>query len=196
MENEIDKKIIKAFNFFNKIIYNKEIKPTPYELKLLLSFKEDYLRLLGGSINNLFYFFSLQFSVFENKGIKYGEGLKLKWLLTEKSLLRWKNKNDKYWKYFLDKNFYSKYREINYNNFYLQFSVFEDKVKINFKELKEYEEFQKKRYLNSSDGLQHCINVTTLFNPISIICNKCTFNKQCKNFLKTLYPNIYEERGL
>lgn len=58
----------------------------------------------------------------------------------------------------------------------------------------ELEEAEKERYHNTNKGKYWCIDFTTLFNPVSELCESCKFAEECKRLLEKNYPNIYKVR--
>jgi len=92
---------------------------------------------------------------------------------------------------------------LNYciNQFQSKFKVLksdlvQDIVALDVIELQQHEENQKKYYPDGAFRLKHCYNNTTLFNPLSPICNSCGQQKDCKLLLRHEYPNIAKKRKI
>ena len=48
--------------------------------------------------------------------------------------------------------------------------------------------------LNTPNGLNNCLTLTTLYNPRDSSCVQCKFKDDCKILLKVNYPEIYKSR--
>ena len=57
------------------------------------------------------------------------------------------------------------------------------------------EELFKSEYHNTNRGLAWCIANTSLFFHKSGLCTTCSFKENCKEILRTEYPNVYKLRG-
>ena len=58
-----------------------------------------------------------------------------------------------------------------------------------------FEDKERKRFLNTERGFIHCIERTTLYNKRSSVCLFCNFKSDCEKLLKRNYPKIYEIRN-
>jgi len=58
----------------------------------------------------------------------------------------------------------------------------------------EYEEREKRRFLNDENGYVYCEINTTMFHPESECCIICDFRKNCKERLKLNYPALFKAR--
>lgn len=63
-------------------------------------------------------------------------------------------------------------------------------------DIKLHEELEKKKFYNSPQGYVYCIEHTTLYNPLSPLCQECQFKEQCQIQLLINLPSIYSKRGL
>ena len=61
--------------------------------------------------------------------------------------------------------------------------------------LRPVEEKFKSEFHNTNRGLLWCVANTTLFHHRSSHCTTCKFKENCKEILKSEYPNIYIARG-
>jgi hypothetical protein len=64
-----------------------------------------------------------------------------------------------------------------------------------FLKVYDFEEKEKKRFHNQRAGLVWCLDETDLFHHRSKLCAGCRFQKECKSYLKTNFPQIYKARG-
>ena len=60
----------------------------------------------------------------------------------------------------------------------------------------DFEEKDKQRYYNTTQGFLYCLITTTLYNPISELCIKCINKKDCENMLKIEFPKLHKRRCL
>ena len=63
-------------------------------------------------------------------------------------------------------------------------------------ELRRVEEEEKQRLFNTEEGFVNCFQETTLYNPVSDVCNICNFIEDCKKILKINYEKLYKIREL
>lgn len=61
-------------------------------------------------------------------------------------------------------------------------------------ELIEVEEIEKQRFHNSERGFAHCLLFTTLYNPKSISCLRCSYNIECQELQKKKSPAVWYDR--
>lgn len=190
----IDGKIKYELNYTeNSALYNFA--------KFLRENKKHYL-----TIEWLFDYFNYQFSYWnfikENKEKNGGLYLiQLHWVLGKKALKRFDEKTQKD-TYFYHSNFFPKFQIkkddlINKLKEKNLLEIKEEKEKdkvIIFNKLNKKEEELKQKKLNTIEGLQICLNFTTLFKFDSPICKICNYNIPCKKILKKTYPKLFQKR--
>jgi hypothetical protein len=109
------------------------------------------------------------------------------WIFGKKAIERWKSRHDE------DLFFAHKYADsigISISSFNV-LKVQEVEVE----RVKFHEEVEKRRFFNTYEGFNNCMEVTTLYNRKSPVCIRCSFKGECKLLLKKNYPNIYVLRG-
>lgn len=158
------------------------------------------------TIDWLFDYFNYQFSYWsfiKEKKEKTGETylIQLHWVLGKKAFKRFESKSDKD-TYFYHSNFFPKFKlkkeELiealqNKGLLFIEEDKEEDKL-ISFNSLNIKEENIKKQKYNTVEGLELCLNFTTLFKFNSPLCEECNYRMTCKRTLKKNYPKVFQRR--
>ena len=190
----IDGKVKYDFNYTeNSALYNFA--------NFLKENKKHYL-----TIDWLFDYFNYQFSYWNFiKESKEKDGglylIQLHWILGKKALKRFNEKTQKD-SYFYHSNFFPKFQikkedliEVLQNKNLLETEEEEevDKIIIFNGLNKREEELKQKRY-NTIEGLEICLNFTTLFRFDSPLCENCNYRMSCKKTLRKNFPKIFQKR--
>lgn len=165
------------------ISFNEKNLKTVQSFFKLLEKKHDLDQL---DVNWFFNYFLITFSFYFNKDLKQGNKTYLNWILGKKSYEKYVNLNK-------DQLYYVRQfkieKKINLYDFIKWY-------KISDIGLTEREEFERKRFLNTTDGLLNCIEGTTLYHNKSLVCMLCKNKEDCKESLKKIYSQFYKERVL
>jgi hypothetical protein len=135
-------------------------------------------------VNWFFNYFLITFSFYFNKDLKGGNKIYLNWIFSKKSYEKYININR-------EQLYYAQQFKIIKN---IRLSDFIKSYKIDNIGLTEREEIERKRFLNTKEGLFNCIESTTLYHNKSLTCISCNNKVECKQTLKETYPNFYKER--
>lgn len=177
--------IITIYQYFcNKVSKNKYFTfiPTKSEeksIETLITFlsKKSSKSLVTSEL--LFSYFSFQFEYWSNKTTTFGKGkVMLNWVVGKKAFERWNNKTNVTF-------FYEKFcRENNIKKSeILSIINYTETKQNNNNALFRLEEVERKRFLNKTLGLQHCLGLTSLFNEQSSSCNTCNSSIKCREIL-------------
>ena len=77
---------------------------------------------------------------------------------------------------------------------YKKLSSDDKKTFSSFKYLNKYEEQDKRLFFNTLNGFELCLNSTTLYNPSSNLCRKCSFKNLCLKVLIKHNKNLFKYR--
>lgn len=182
MESEnLKNKLFLAFEFFNVSLSNDKnfiFKPHSRERKLIENFTNFLIGEYHGSIGEewLYRYFVFQYEYWRTKKTRLGStGLaQIAWIIGKDAYSRWEKRQTYFW-YFCQQNFLKFNSAVNFTNFSYYINKHEKK-KIN----QNIEDIERKRYLNTQQGLIHCLSYTNLFNPNSEFCIKCNNSVICK----------------
>ena len=142
-------------------------------------------------INFLIDYFKFQFSHYSGVNTQYGKNvIMLHWIIGQKAIDRWKNRDvRKKWLVRVKlKNEVELKLTQTYNN------INKKRKQNKFKDIYKYEENDKRRFHNTEKGFQYCLYTTTLYNPLSKLCESCKFNIDCRDILNVNHPKLYKER--
>jgi hypothetical protein len=138
----------------------------------------------------LIQFFEFQFSRYSGIATPKGKNvILLHWIVGQKAIIAWENRNIKKrylvtWR--INKDFKLKLKEafkevkVNKNNFLLKVNTHEEQSKV--------------RFYNLLEGYIYCGQMTTLFNPVSDLCNGCNYKQECIERLKLNFEKLYKLR--
>lgn len=147
-----------------------EVKLNPTNKKILNSFVKRLENEFKGGIDEQFLqtFILYQFLYYDSKKTRLGKGkVYLNWILGEKAIERYKNKNEN-WFYFVEE-----YRK------YLGISSIAEKEVIDQEKVSLHKQRERKRFFGSERGWLHC-QENELFEKYSSECLSCKFKHNCK----------------
>lgn len=143
----------------------------------------------------LIQYFEFQFSHYYGMTTRFGKNrVMLNWIVGKKAIERWEER-DLSLKWTVKVKINSEFT-LNLKN------TFKEEVKkknIDLKssfiiEINKNEEHYKQRFYNTLKGFAYCQLFTTLYNPKSSLCDKCTNKKLCTDILKNELPEFYKLR--
>jgi len=139
----------------------------------------------------LIQFFEFQFSRYSGIVTPKGKNsIILSWIIGPKAINEWQNRN-------VRKRYLVTWR-IN-KEFKLHLEKTFAQVKVNnipkyLLSINQYEEAEKRRFFNTKEGYIYCGQFTTLYNPISISCQACSYRTECSERLKINFETLYKIR--
>lgn len=114
--------------------------------------------------------------------------MKFSFIFGKKALDRYLNRNVEYdWQ--LARNRITIVEQLK-RDFYKWFVIIEPK-----EPYFDVERVSKNMYYGTVDGLANCLLTTTLYHPLSDLCQQCTNKEECKELQRINYPKIYEQRA-
>jgi hypothetical protein len=137
----------------------------------------------------LIQFFEFQFSRYS--GIKTPKGknvILLNWLIGQKAIMAWEDRVIKK-RYLVTWRCNKEFRLKLNKAFAVKVKGSSFLLKIN-----QYEEQSKNRFYNSPEGYIYCGQMTTLYNPLSDLCQGCNYKKECEERLKINFEKLYKSR--
>jgi hypothetical protein len=141
-------------------------------------------------------YFEFQFSHYHGMiSEKFGRNrIMLNWVIGKKAIQRWEERDS-------SKRWLVKLRVNSEFSLNLKEAFKEEKKKVNISnkskfilELNKTEEGYKKRFYNELKGFVFCQMFTTLYNPISPLCQSCTNKDICIKTIQTELPEFYKLR--
>lgn len=175
---------------FSKVSGYREysFSPTPQQQKQV----ENFIALLSKKIGEnaidsgfIFDFMCFQFNLRKDQKTRFGKGMvMLNHVIGKKAVELWIKKGDG-WKFHVER-FIKEYKIPR---------PVED-VKMIYDIPKIGEERTRAMFLNQEEGLEVCVNNTTLFHPSSEFCPKCLVKLECQNIQSDIYPEIYHKRKI
>ena len=195
---ELEELVPQVFERIHKrsaLNFHYKFRPNAGEKKLLHSFVEwlnskyEPHDLNGDFIVN---FFTFQFSRYLDARKYLGKKqIMFSWLVGPKAQQVWEGREISSLANYKVKKAYQR------ANLNLDLGSFkQQKVKNHFKvdQLNRGEEVEKERFINTPIGYLHCRDLTTLYNPKSLLCQGCTYKNMCILRLKQHLPLVYQVR--
>ena len=133
-------------------------------------------------------FFEFQFSHYSGVQTKYGKNqIMFNWVIGPKAIERFEKRTiSKRWLVRL------KNKEIGLS---LKEALKPVKIIKSYEnKIYDFEEKEKQRFYNTPKGLLYCLTTTTLYNPMSKLCNECNNKEDCLKVLENEYPKLYNKR--
>jgi len=125
-----------------------------------------------------------QFDYWKSKNVHHGNRMSAKKIFAKKSLQRYFSRSDKF-------NWYNAKLSLK------QFDIGDD-ILYQFRKKQQssttYDDIERVRFHNTNKGFANCIEMTTLYDKRSGLCQTCRFRKQCKELLRQNYKAIYIDR--
>ena len=195
------KAIVILYDYFYKLVsgnehYEYRINYNDSKLleRFILWLQQNYEAAQVGE-NFLLEYFSFQFSRYAGVVTPNGKNsIMLPWILGNKARVLWKDRNIK-------ETYLVRYRITPAFKLRLRDAFKEIKIFTVNREHKTYltkifahEEQERRRYFNTEIGYFHCLEMTTLCNPASLLCKKCVWQVNCKKRLQELFPVVYQLR--
>lgn len=186
----IQNQIINLYEMlFSKVSGYREysFSPTPKQQKQVENFTVLLSKKIGeNAIDSgfIFDFMCFQFNLRKDQKTRFGKGMvMLNHVIGNKAIDLWIKKGDS-WKFHVEK-FIKEFR--------IHRPVEESKIQ-DTDALQSGEERTRAMFLNQDEGLEVCVNTTTLFHPNSDSCLKCSVKLECQSIQLDIYPDIYHKR--
>lgn len=181
-----------GYNYFIRKKYSLKVLNTKTELtdkitdKFLLTLEKKYsLSTLG--LNWLWRYLVFQFLYWEDLVIvSFNKKINFSYIFGEKALKRFFDRNSEFDFQLEDNTLLIKYT--------YSLTQFQSLFNENDKSEELYNNPNRLIGLNTSNGLNNCLMLTTLYNPRDNSCVQCKFKDDCKTLLKLNYPEIYKSR--
>ena len=178
----------------SKYIYTPNRNDKVLIIRFIGYLKDNYNTTQTGE-NFLIKYFRFQFSRYA--GVRTPKGtnsVMIGWLIGKKAIAAWEARDiNKHYvvNYKINKQF-----QLSLNTALQSLKKVNVTIKTNkfLNDTHEYEEVEKRKYLNTEEGYIYCLQFTTLYNPNSKNCSNCRFSDNCINRLKTNYQQLYNVR--
>lgn len=193
---------------FYQYFYNKKYRKEHGDIEIkkssaFINACNSFIKLLEKEYGNtvekefLYMYFLFHFDYWEQaitKSIKnqYSKNIQPSFILGKKAFERWLGRNTEF-DWLIEKLPFVKLYDIRKNDLIEQLHT-KHKIVVK-KNGVDTEAPIKLAAYNTPAGFLNCIDMSTLYNHKSTICQGCKFQDDCKKTLKNLYPGIYIDRG-
>lgn len=181
--------VIKYYNYFYCRVsgrMNYRFRPTRSEEAMIASFVTSVGESAGAMY--LFKYFCFQFHYWHNLDTMFGKGnVQFNWVIGKKAFERWKSNSEHNW--------YSYSTDLS-NKFGIRMADLVKEVKVELKQrvVVQHEDGDRMLYHNTPKGLIMCSDYTSMWEPLSKVCQSCTNVEECKIIMNSNYPSIYANR--
>lgn len=175
----------KAYEYFYRVLYKEEkyvFRPTQNTDKVAQKFLLEIEKKFNSfSINSFTNYLNYQFNYWERLILQNDKRINYTFLFGDKSLTR-----------FLE-------RKIEFD-YQFEYTLLKKSIITSWftvpKEVTNYNNPIRLRFLNTEEGFVHCIQQTTLYDPRDSSCIKCIHKESCKKLLKQNYPKLFKNRNV
>lgn len=186
--------IYRAFLFFMRQEYNLKKKINERMIKSSEVFLQElqkhyHLDQLGEDF--LWNYFIFQFNFWKTAKLKRNVEIDISFVIGKKALNRYLNRDQQYdWQILNDKR--------NYDQKEFQDIIGlkkKENQSLNFEEEIDIDDLYRRKYFNTQEGFDHCMENTLLYSQKSSFCNRCEKSQICKEVQKIVYPVVYKNRN-